>query len=73
LQYPTPPERIADRTVADEYFAVTKKVESLYAAGQPATLPADAAGPAMRALNAEANKRLLGNGYCGRPAELDCR
>jgi len=51
----------------------TKKVESLYAAGQPATLPADAAGPAMRALNAEANKRLLGNGYCGRPAELDCR
>lgn len=65
--------RIADRTVADEYFAVTKKVESLYAAGRPATLPADAAGPAMRALNAEANKRLLGNGYCGRPIELDCR
>jgi len=65
--------RIADRSVAEEYFAVTKKVESLYAAGHPATLPADAAGPAMRALNAEANKRLLGNGYCGRPIELDCR
>jgi hypothetical protein len=65
--------RIADRTVADEYFAVTKKVESLYAAGQPAALPADAAGPAMRALNAETRKRLLGNGYCGRPIELDCR
>jgi integrase len=65
--------RIADRTVADEYFAVTKKVESLYAAGQPVTLPAAAAGPAMRALRAEATKRLLGNGYCARPVELDCR
>ncbi|HET7475853.1 MAG TPA: site-specific integrase [Dermatophilaceae bacterium] len=65
--------RIADRTVADEYFAVTKKVESLYATSQPAILPADAAGPAMRALRAEASKRLLGNGYCARPIELDCR
>ncbi|MGC0273370.1 tyrosine-type recombinase/integrase [Pseudactinotalea sp. Z1739] len=65
--------RIADRTVADEYFAVTKKVESLYAASQPAVLPAEAAGPAMRVLRAEATKRLLGNGYCARPLELDCR
>lgn len=65
--------RIADRTVADEYFAVTKKVETLYAASQPAVLPADAAGPAMRALHAETHKRLLGNGYCARPLELDCR
>jgi integrase len=65
--------RIADRTVADEYFAVTAKVETLYAASQPAVLPADAAGPAMRALRAEAHKRLLGNGYCARPLELDCR
>jgi hypothetical protein len=30
--------RIADRTVANEYFAVTEKVEALY--GQPAQLPA---------------------------------
>ncbi len=80
MQYPTPPERIADRTGADEYFAVTKKVESLYAAIEHAptpahhpVLPADAAGPAMHALRAEATKRLLGNGYCGRPIELDCR
>ena len=36
-------------------------------------LPADAAGPAMRALRAEASKRLLGNGDCARPIELDCR
>jgi len=65
--------RIADRVVAEEYFAVTKKVESLYADHAPAVLPADAAGPAMRVLRAEATKRLLGNGYCGRPLELDCR
>ncbi|MDO5500890.1 MAG: site-specific integrase [Propionibacteriaceae bacterium] len=65
--------RIADRTVADEYFAVTEKVEALYATGKPAVLPADAAGPAMRALHAETAKRLLGNGYCARPIELDCR
>lgn len=65
--------RIADRTVAEEYFAVTKKVETLYATSQPAVLPADAAGPAMRALRAEASKRLLGNGYCARPTGLDCR
>lgn len=65
--------RIGDRIVADEYFAVTKKVETLYATAQPAVLPADAAGPAMRALRAEATRRLLGNGYCTRPLELDCR
>ena len=35
--------KIASRTVADEYFAVSEKVEALY--GQPAQLPADAAGP----------------------------
>jgi hypothetical protein len=69
--------RIADRTVADEYFAVTQKVEALYEHAQqsaaPAALPAEAAGPNMRALRNEAVKRLLGNGYCGRPRELDCR
>ena len=27
----------------------------------------------MTALHAEVNKRLLGNGYCRRPVELDCR
>jgi hypothetical protein len=44
LRYLSPPEKIASRTVADEYFAVSEKVEALY--GQPAQLPADAAGPA---------------------------
>jgi len=61
--------KIASRTVADEYFAVTQKVEALY--GQPAQLPADTAGPKMARLRRE-HHRLLGNGYCTRPPQLDC-
>jgi integrase len=62
--------RIADRTVADEYFAVSEKVEALY--NQPHQLPADAEGAEMRRLRAEMHRRMLGNGYCARPVELDC-
>lgn len=62
--------RIADRTVAEEYFAVSEKVEALY---EPAVLPPEDEGPNMRKLRVEANRRLLGNGYCSRPAELGCR
>jgi site-specific recombinase XerD len=61
--------KIANRTVADEYFAVTDKVEALY--GQHKRLPTDAIGPKMARLRRE-HHRLLGNGYCTRPAELDC-
>ena len=61
--------KIANRTVADEYFAVTDKVEALY--GQAPALPADAIGPKMARLRRE-HHRLLGNGYCTRPPELDC-
>jgi len=61
--------KIASRTVADEYFAVTGKVEALY--GQPARLPADAAGPKMTRLRRE-HHRMPGNGYCTRPPQLDC-
>jgi hypothetical protein len=61
--------KIANRTVADEYFAVTDKVENLY--GQAPALPADAIGPKMARLRRE-HHRLLGNGYCTRPPELDC-
>ncbi len=61
--------KIANRTVADEYFAVTEKVESLYQQGKP--LPADTIGPRMARLRRE-HHRLLGNGYCTRPSELDC-
>jgi site-specific recombinase XerD len=61
--------KIASRTVADEYFAVTEKVEALY--GQDPVLPADAIGPEMARLRRE-HHRMLGNGWCTRPPELDC-
>jgi hypothetical protein len=61
--------KIANRTVADEYFAVSAKVESLYGAAQ--SLPADAIGPRMAQLRRD-HFRLLGNGYCTRPVQLDC-
>jgi integrase len=60
--------RISNRVVADEYEAVTAKVEALY---RP-VLPADAEGPNMKRLRSEVHHRLLGNGWCTRPAELDC-
>ncbi|MGH2721914.1 MAG: tyrosine-type recombinase/integrase [Actinomycetota bacterium] len=62
--------RIANRTVADEYFKVSEKVEALYDA--PRTLPAGAEGAEMRRLRAEMHRRMLGNGYCARPVGLDC-
>jgi site-specific recombinase XerD len=61
--------KIANRTVADEYFAVTDQVDALYT--QAKMLPADAIGPKMARLRRE-HHRLLGNGYCTRPPELDC-
>jgi hypothetical protein len=63
------PEKIASRTVADEYFAVTGKAGALY--GQPAQLPAGAIGPKMARLRRE-HHRMLGNGWCTRPPQLDC-
>ena len=62
--------RIADRTVADEYFAVSEKVEALY--DQPRALAADAEGAEMAKLRKQMHQRMLGNGYCARPVELDC-
>ena len=63
--------KIANRTVADEYFAVTDKVETLY--GQAPVLPADTIGPNMARLRRRDHFRMLGNGngYCTRPVELD--
>ena len=74
--------RIANRTVADEYHAVTTKVEALYAeqplparAGKAGArgpgLAAGDEGETMRRVRAE-HHRMLGNGWCTRPAELDC-
>jgi hypothetical protein len=62
--------KIANRTVADEYFKVSEQVEALYDA--PKELPANAEGSEMRKLRSEMHRRMLGNGYCARPVGLDC-
>jgi len=62
--------KIANRTVAEEYFKVSAQVEALYDA--PKELPADAEGTEMRKLRSEMHRRMLGNGYCARPVGLDC-
>ncbi|WUI15721.1 tyrosine-type recombinase/integrase [Kineococcus sp. NBC_00420] len=64
--------KIANRTVADEYFAVTEKVEALYTSDPDAALPSSAAGPEMARLHREMHQRMLGNGFCTRPPALDC-
>ncbi len=61
--------RISNRVVADEYDAVSSKVEALY---RDSALPAEAEGPNMRQLREQVHQRLLGNGWCRRPAVLDC-
>ena len=61
--------RIADRVVADHYAAVSAKVDALY--GQE--LPADLETTSMAKLRRQAHARMLGNGLCTRPVELDCR
>jgi site-specific recombinase XerD len=63
--------RIANRVVADEYAAVSAKIDALY--GQPPALPADYETSGMARLRRETHARMLGNGLCTRPAELDCR
>ncbi|MGH9287237.1 MAG: hypothetical protein ACRD0V_02880 [Acidimicrobiales bacterium] len=56
--------RIADTKVAEQYFNATSAVE----ADAAAALTAEAV------LNdAPANRRLLANGHCTRPRDLDCR
>jgi site-specific recombinase XerD len=63
--------KIANRVVADEYAAVSAKIDALY--GQPPELPADYESAGMARLRREAHARMLGNGLCTRPPELDCR
>ena len=50
---------------------VSAKIDALY--GQPPQLPADYETTGMARLRREAHARMLGNGLCARPAELDCR
>ncbi|HYP94765.1 MAG TPA: integrase, partial [Mycobacterium sp.] len=63
--------RIANRVVADEYQAISAKIDALY--GQQPELPADYETTGMTRLRREATARMLGNGLCTRPVELDCR
>jgi site-specific recombinase XerD len=55
--------RISDENVADQYFAATQAVEAEAAAGSAAETNHASGLP----------RRLLANGHCTRPAELDCR
>lgn len=65
--------RIANRVVADEYASVMEQVDALYATTRTSTdVSADGETPAMTRLRTEYD-RMLGNGMCTRPAELDCR
>ena len=64
--------RIADRTVADAYDTVTDQIDALY--NKPAGLKTDGNGSAgMTRLAAEYDHTMLGNGWCNRPALLDCQ
>jgi hypothetical protein len=66
--------RIADRVVADEYASVCEHVDTLYnTAATPGALPAEIETAAMTKLRQESHARMLGNGLCTRPAQLDCR
>ena len=64
--------RIADRTVADAYDTVTDQIDALY--NKPAGLRTDGNGSAgMTRYAAGHDQRMLGNGWCNRPALLDCQ
>ncbi len=66
--------RIADRVVADEYESVCEQIDALYnTAATPGALPAEIETAAMTKLRHESHARMLGNGLCTRPAQLECR
>jgi site-specific recombinase XerD len=64
--------RVADRTVADAYDRVTDQVDALYT--KPAGLTTTGTGAiTMTQLAVEYERRMLGNGWCNRPSQLDCQ
>jgi site-specific recombinase XerD len=66
--------KITDRVVADEYASVCEQIDALYnTAATPGALPAEIETQAMTRLRQETHARMLGNGMCTRPVELDCR
>jgi site-specific recombinase XerD len=56
--------RISSEVVAEQYFAAIAAME---------THPARTALPTTNTAAATSHRRLLGNGHCTRPVELDCR
>jgi integrase len=58
--------RISDTTVAEQYFTATGAVEADATTARPTTGSSDH-------LVVPLHRRLLGNGHCTRPLELDCR
>ncbi|MCA1696688.1 MAG: tyrosine-type recombinase/integrase, partial [Actinobacteria bacterium] len=66
--------KITNRVVADEYASVCEQIDALYAtAATPGALPEEIETKAMARLRTKAHTRMLGNGMCTRPVELDCR
>jgi integrase len=64
--------RIADQTVADAYDRVSDQIDALYT--KPTGLRTNGGGSAsMVHLDADHDQRLLANGNCNRPAQLDCQ
>ena len=64
--------RVADRTVAEAYDQVSDQVDALYT--KPAGLTTTGTGSvAMNQLAVEYERRMLGNGWCDRPSQLDCQ
>jgi integrase len=59
--------RISNRVVADQFQTVSERVDALYADPDD-----DQETPAMRRLRLE-YRRMLGNGWCTRPKEMDCQ
>ncbi|MEX1249160.1 MAG: integrase, partial [Acidimicrobiia bacterium] len=64
--------RVADQTVADAYDKVSDQIDALYT--KPNGLRSNGNGSAgMTSLAAEYHQRMLGNGYCNRPPQIDCQ
>jgi hypothetical protein len=64
---------IANRVVANEYASVMEQIDALYnTVGTSTEASSTGETPAMTRLRTE-YARMLGNGMCTRPAELDCR
>jgi integrase len=64
--------RIADRTVAEAYDKVANQIDALY--NKPAGLRTNRTGSVgMARLSSEYDQTMLGNGWCNRPALLDCQ